>query len=230
MWNTLLLFAIILCTSFMEPMKTQSISETNGINYLSNEDRKIYSVGISTGGLAEIKMALGGGQRQIIATTIDPIGAEYAEKCIHESELSDRIAVKIEDVAKPLPYPDEHFDYIYARLVLHYLTKDELTSALAELYRVLRKGGRIFVVVRSTDCLEARVGQFDPITHLTTYSSGSSSYSRYFHSQESISHYLSQACFTIQHIDAYEEQLCVDFQRTVLADQIDSLIEVLGVK
>lgn len=229
MWR--LLFVIILFSSFTEPkMKFNSISETNGINLLSHEDRKIYSVGISTGGSAEIKMALGDGQRQIIATTIDPVGAEFAVKSIQESKLSGQIQVKIEDVSKPLPYPDDHFDYIYARLVLHYLPKYELTSALAELYRVLRKGGRIFVVVRSNDCLEAKVGKFDPLTHLTTYSSGSQSYSRYFHNQESISHDLSQAGFTIQNIDAYQEQLCVDFQRTQLADQIDSLIEVLGVK
>ncbi|HSW72278.1 MAG TPA: methyltransferase domain-containing protein [Chlamydiales bacterium] len=211
-------------------MTTQSISETNGINLLFPEDRKIYSIGISTAGSAEIKMALVDGQRQIIATTIDPRGAEYAEKCIQESKLSGQIQVKIEDVSKPLPYPDDYFDYIYARLVLHYLTKDELTSALTELHRVLRKGGRIFVVVRSIDCPEAFKGQFDPLTHLTTYSSGVKPYSRYFHSEESISHYLSQAGFTIQNIDAYQEQLCVDFQRTKLANQMDSLIEVLGVK
>ena len=40
-------------------MKVQlvSISERNGIDFLSPTDKKIYSVGISTGGLTEIKMA-----------------------------------------------------------------------------------------------------------------------------------------------------------------------------
>ncbi len=210
----------------------ESISERNGINFLCSTDKKIYSVGISTGGLAEIKMAQPDRERHIIATTVDSVGAEYAKQCIRESGLSNQIEVKIEDVSQPLPYPNCHFDYIYARLVLHYLTKDALTSALTELYRVLRKEGKLFIVVRSVDCLEAsdKVAKFDALTGLTTYSSEGKSYSRYFHSQESIKEHLSLAGFTIKHIDAYQEQLCVDFQRTTPSSQIDSLIEIVAVK
>lgn len=210
----------------------ESISEKNGINFLSPTDKKIYSVGISTGGLAEIKMAQSDRKRHIIATTIDLAGAEYAKQRIRESGLSDQIEVKIEDVGQPIPYPKCHFDYIYARLVLHYLTKDTLTSALAELYRVLRTEGKIFIVVRSVDCLEAsdKAAKFDALTGLTTYSSEGKSYSRYFHSQESIKEHLTLAGFAIKHMDAYQEQLCVDFQRAKLSSQIDSLIEILAVK
>lgn len=210
----------------------ESISERNGIDFLSPTDKKIYSVGISTGGLAEIKMAQSDRERNIIATTIDLAGAEYAKQRIRESGLSDQIEVKIEDVSKHLTYSNCYFDYIYARLVLHYLAKDTLTSALAELYRVLRAGGKIFIVVRSVDCLEAsdNASKFDALTGLTTYSSGGKSYSRYFHSRESIKEHLSLAGFTIMHMDAYQEQLCVDFHRTQLSSQIDSLIEVLAVK
>lgn len=210
----------------------ESISERNGINFLSPTDKKIYSVGISTGGLAEIKMAQSDGHRHVIATTVDLAGAEYAKQCIRESGLSDRIEVKIEDISRPLPYPNYHFDYIYARLVLHYLPKNALTSALAELYRVLRTEGKLFIVVRSVDCVEAsdKAARFDALTGLTTYSSGGKSYSRYFHNQESIKEPLILAGFTIEHMDAYKEQLCVDFHRTQLASQIDSLIEVLAAK
>ena len=100
-----------------------SISERNGINFLSATDRKIYSVGISTGGKAEIKMAQVDRQRQIIATTIDVAGAEYAKEHIEELGLSNQIEVKIEDVSQSLDYSEGYFDYIYARLVLHYLPK-----------------------------------------------------------------------------------------------------------
>lgn len=210
----------------------ESISERNGINFLSPTDKKVYSVGISTGGLAEIKMARSDRKRHIIATTVDWAGAEYAKQCIRESGLSDQIEVKIEDVSQPLPYPHCHFDYIYARLVLHYLDKNALTSALTELYRVLRTEGKLFIAVRSVDCVEAndKAARFDALTGLTTYSSGGKSYSRYFHSQESIKESLSLAGFAIKHMDAYQEQLCVDFHRTQLSSQIDSLIEVLAIK
>ncbi len=209
-----------------------SISEKNGIGFLSNVDRKIYSVGISTGGQAEIKMAQIDANRCIIATTIDLEGAKYARERIREAGLSAQIEVRVEDVSQPLPYSNDHFDYIYARLVLHYLAKDALTYALAELYRILRIDGRIFVVVRSVDCAEAqgKASKCNALTGLTTYSSGEKSYSRYFHSQESISHHLSQAGFAPTHIDAYPEQLYVDFKRTKRARQIDHLIEVLAKK
>lgn len=210
----------------------ESISERNGIGFLCPADKKIYSVGISTGGLAEIKMAQSDRQRRIIATTIDLTGAEYAQQRVREAGFSDQIEVKIEDVSQPLPYPNCYFDYIYARLILHYLAEDALRSALADLYRILRSGGKIFIVVRSVDCLEARdkTAKFDALTGLTTYSSGGKLYARYFHSQKSIKGYLSLAGFTIKHMDLYQEQLCVDFQRAKLSSQIDSLIEVLAVK
>lgn len=210
----------------------ESISEKNGIALLSATDRKIYSVGISTGGSAEIKMAQSDRQRHIIATTIDSAGAEYAKQRVEKMGLSTQIEVKIEDVSQFLPYSDNHFDYIYARLVLHYLSKDALMSALSELYRILRTDGKMFVVVRSVDCLEAcnKTAKFNALTGLTTYTSGGKSYSRYFHSQESIKQYLSLVGLTIKYIDMYQEQLCVDFHRTQLSNQIDSLIEVLAIK
>ena len=210
----------------------ESKSENNGLSSLTDRDKSIYSVGISTGGSAEIRMVTGHKERRVIASTIDPAGIEFAQRRIQASGLTDQIDVKLEDVAKSLPYPDQYFDFIYARLVLHYLTKAALSCALAELYRILRRGGKMFVVVRSIDCPEAldKNARFDAITGLTTYSSGGQSFSRYFHSKESIQNYLSLAGFSIKHIDAYQEQLCVDFQRLQPASQIDSLIEVLATK
>lgn len=219
-------------------MKTQenvhliSISEENGIKVLTNDDKKIYSVGISTGGIAEIRMATNHAECHIIATTIDAKGAEFAKVQVNKSGLGNRIEVKIEDVSKVLPYPEEYFDYIYARLVLHYLPRSALQSTLKELHRVLRTNGKFFVVVRSIDCPEAhdKDAKIDADNGLTTYSSGGNSYSRYFHTEDSIQNYLTLAGFSIKHIDSYTEQLCIDFERTIPAKQIDSLIEVLAIK
>ena len=96
----------------------------------------------------------------------------------------------------------------------------------------MRKGGKIFVVVRGDNCPEAQdqTAKFDALTGLTTYSSAGKSYSRYFHSQQSIQAYLSLAGFIIKHTDAYREQLCVDFQRSKLSGHVDSLIEVLATR
>lgn len=211
----------------------QSISENNGIGILTHEDLRVYSIGISTGGAAEIRMAELNPNRQVTATTIDLEGAKFAQKRLKEKGLSERVAVKIEDVSKPLPYKNGVFDFIYARLILHYLTKDQLAQALEELYRILKNGGKLFVVVRSVPCDEGTLKntRFDPSTGLTTYTSGEGvSYSRYFHTENSIREYLTAAGFLINHTKSYEEQLYVDFQRTKLSSHIDSLIEVLASK
>lgn len=95
----------------------ESISENNGLGFLNAGDQKIYSVGISTGGRAEMRMVKGHEERHVTATTIDAQGAEFAKKHIQHAGLSSRIEVKLEDVSEPLPYLDGTFDYIYARLV-----------------------------------------------------------------------------------------------------------------
>lgn len=81
-----------------------SISENNGLALITEQDRRIYSVGISTGGTAEIRMATASPERKIIATTIDQEGAKFAQRKITEAGLLDQIKVKIEDVSAPLPY------------------------------------------------------------------------------------------------------------------------------
>ncbi len=210
-----------------------SVSENNGLAAIFEEDRYIYSVGISTGGLAEMSMAMYSPNRRIIATTIDQEGASFAQTRIDEAGLSEKIEVKIEDVTTPLSYRDGYFDFVYARLVLHYLSKNKLIKALEELYRVLKKRGKMFVVVRSTDCLEAQDQNaiFNSETGMTTYfSKGGYSCSRFFHDRESIQKFLVASGFHINHVKTYDEQLCVDFQRTQPSEQMDALIEVLASK
>ena len=211
----------------------KSVSENNGIATLSNNDLQIYSVGISTGGIAEMRMAELNPQRRVIATTIDTKGANFAKAHIEAKRLSKQVIVKIEDVSKPLPYKDGAFDFIYARLVLHYLPKAELVQALSELHRVLKDSGKLFVVVRSSNCYEAtsKNAIFDPLRGLTTYTSNDgNSYSRFFHTENSIQEYLRASGFTVQHVKSYEEQLCIDFQRTKPSNHIDVLVEVLSSK
>lgn len=215
-----------------------SVSEDHGIALLTTRDTRVYSIGISTGGVAEIRMAQAEPRRHVIATTIDTKGIKFAKEYIAENHFDGQIEAKIEDVAEPLPYADRYFDYIYARLVLHYLSKDKLPAALAELYRVLKPGGTLFVVVRSTECPDARRqdAQYDPATSLTAYTFTNENsgeiftHRRYFHTEQSISHYLTQAGFDIAHVTSYDEHLYVDFMRTIPSPRTDNVIEVLAAK
>lgn len=214
------------------------MSEDHGIAALTDNDLQVLSIGISTGGVAEIRMAEANPKRHIVATTIDEEGVVFAKKYIAEKHLEVQIEAKIEDVAEPLPYPNAHFDFIYARLVLHYLSKHKLVEALAELHRVLKPGGKLFVVVRSAQCPDAtrKEARLDPETNLTTCTlidektGKTHSYSRYFHTEESIGTYVAEAGFDVAYTKAYDEHLYVDFMRTELSPQTDNVIELLAVK
>lgn len=213
-----------------------STSEDQGVALLTDSDLLVYSVGISTGGVAEIRIAEADPKRHIIATTIDAEGAAFARSCVAEEHLEDRIEVKIEDIAQPLPYGDSFFDCIYARLVLHYLPKDKLQTALAELYRTLKPGGKLFVVVRSTQCPDAQSpnATLDPETHLTTYREEKegkvNEYSRFFHTEDSIGGFVKDAGFRVVYLKSYDEHLFVDFMRTVRSPKMDNVIELLAEK
>ncbi len=215
-----------------------SISEDHGINALSNADHEIYSVGVSTGGIAEMRMVANNPARHVVATTIDATGLAFARRLIEQNKLDDQIALRIEDVAQPLPYAEKTFDYIYARLVLHYLSKQQLPGALDELYRVTKPNGRLFAVVRSTEShdMHRPSASTDPGTMFTSYTFDDPStghpktVQRYFHTPESITGYLQNSGFTINHVRTYQEQIYVDFERQHLASEPDNVIEVLAVK
>jgi len=209
-----------------------SISETNGLATLSQSDQTVYSIGISTAGLAEIRMAKASPTRHIIATTIDRPGAAFTQNRVKTAGLLERIEVKLEDVTSPLPYKGEYFDFVYARLSLHYLPKEHLIKALCEIHRVLKRGGKFFVVVRSTDCKEAQdsTSVLNPSTGITTYIYEGLPYKRFFHDRASIQQFLKGAKFHIRSIQTYDEKLCVDFERTNPSKHVHSLIEVLASK
>src|SRR5262249_15748965 len=59
--------------------------------------------------------------------------------------LGDDADLQVAELGSPLPFLDDTFDDVTASLVLHYL--EDWGSALAELRRVLKPGGRLIVSV-----------------------------------------------------------------------------------
>lgn len=101
------------------------------------EGRRILDAGCGAGPLfAELR------DRGAIMTGIDA-SARMLEQA--RLRLGPDADLCIADLAEPLPFPDGAFDDIVASLVLHYLR--DWGSALAELRRVLRPGGRLIVSV-----------------------------------------------------------------------------------
>jgi len=197
----------------------------------------IYSVGVSTAGKAEIRMAQANPNRHIIATTIDDAGVAATQNLIRQHGFAQQIEVRKEDVSKPLAYSDEEFEYIYARLVLHYLTRQQLEAALSELHRVLKASGVLFVVVRSNENLDATQNAtgYDEETGMTIHVTRPNKYisevrKRFFHNKTSISQFITTAGFHITHTSQYDEQLFHDYSRKISVDHTDNLIELIAVK
>ena len=214
-------------------------SELHGIEAVPKDAQKIYSVGISSAGTAEAQIATNNPHCSLIATTISSDDAKYVQKKFNQQNLSQKVTVKVEDISKPLPYEDGAFDFIYARLVLHYLSRQALDAALRELYRTIKPGGQLYVVVRSENCPDFRhpSAVYDAQSGLTAcqapapHNRGATvTIKRFFHTTSSITHHIKGAGFTIGHISEYDEQLCIDFERTQLARSVDNLIEVLAAK
>ena len=221
---------------YSKPEARFSGSEKRGISLIRESDMRIFCPGISTCGFAEARIALQNPGRKVIATTIDRKGITRTKSMIKEMNLADRIDVRIEDVRKPTTYPDNHFDFIYARLILHYLSEDELDKTLKEFYRILKATGSIFIVVRSIDDWEAKLkgSTYDPRTGMTTYlvydSEGKDTgktVSRYFHTVESISCHVKSAGFKVEYAETYEDQLYHDYMRTSPVIRKASVIEIL---
>lgn len=198
-----------------------SKSEKRGLRLLNPNMEKILSVGISTGGSAEINMAKICPNAKVIATTIDEKGLNFSIEKMSSFKEFERVEAKIEDISKPMPYDDNTFDYVYARLVLHYLDKTQLNDALQEIYRVLKPGGILFVVARNNKEWEISKPEFiisyDQNTNITTYYSQWEKQKiekRQFLSEKQLIDVLSAHNFKIQSVCSYKEKLYTDYQRT----------------
>lgn len=217
---------------------TKSISETNGLNNIDESCINILSVGISTACEAEMKMIDKNNKCKVIATTIDNEGIVFSNNILKEKGYDKSITIKLEDVSKTMPYNDSYFDFIYARLVLHYLDKTNLKKALNELRRVLKVNKKLYIVVRSNKDIATTLSDsvYDEETNMTKHADYKTLYSnnfkyiyRSFHSKENITNYLEDAGFTIKYIKEYDEHLYSDFERKEKSLMTSSLLEILAI-
>ena len=208
-------------------------SEKNGLEQVNESTNKILSIGISTNGNAEIAMAKKNPNAKIIATTIDIVGIEKTRKEVSEAGLDNQIDLRIEDVSKPMPYDDDTFDYVYARLVLHYLDKRAFEHAVSEIRRVLKPNGQVYIAVKSEkDLANKKVISFDVETNLTFYvdpwDKAGKIHKRQFLSSMMIESYLSE--FEVLSLKEFEEQTFSDYLRTIKVPNLSLLIEVIARK
>src|SRR6476469_10544277 len=98
---------------------------------------EILDAGCGSGPLME---ALRGKDAVVSGVGLSPAMVELARQ-----RLGEDADVRVADLGAPLPYPDDTFDLVVASLSLHYVK--DWDSALAELRRVLKPGGRLIVSI-----------------------------------------------------------------------------------
>ena len=204
----------------MRSIPDDSESEAFGLRYLTSKHRRVLSVGISTAGYAEIRMALDSPNRAIVATTLDERGLDYSKQLFQRYAVSSQIEATFEDISGTLPYDDGSFDFVYARLSLHYLPEKDLEVALGNIYRVIKPGGGFYLVVRSFDW-ESEIPQstYDLSTKMTTYPSFDRSgriikqTSRHLHSVGSIKAYVRNTGFRLIDVTLIQETIYSGYER-----------------
>ncbi len=110
-------------------------------------DDSVLDVGCGSGALDRLLAPRLSGKGQIIATDVNRFLLREAAVLATEDGVAQKISFEFAN-AETLPFPDNTFDGAYSVTVLEECDADR---ALRELFRVVRPGGRVGVIVRSID-------------------------------------------------------------------------------
>lgn len=103
----------------------------------SLKDKNVLDIGCSSGFYTEYALKNGA---QVTAIDISKKMTQRINSCLK----SPRLKVFNADISKPMPFLGaESFDYIICSLLLHYIK--DWDFPLQELYRVIKRGGKIFI-------------------------------------------------------------------------------------
>lgn len=70
-----------------------------------------------------------------------------------------KIQVVAHTLPATIPYPDGNFDMVYARFSLHYFNDTALANIFADVWRILRPGGSLVFMVKTTESLNYSTGK-----------------------------------------------------------------------
>lgn len=86
------------------------------------------------------------GHRVTATDFSDVVVSENQKHLVH-----DNLHFAVQDISQPLAYDDASFDAVYARLSLHYFTDTVTKSVFREIARVLKPGGTLYYMCKSTE-------------------------------------------------------------------------------
>lgn len=104
---------------------------------------KVLDFGCGPGSLT-VAMKQGMGQSgEVYGLDASPEMIEVAQRKANRKGVAVNFQVGL---AEALPFPDATFDLVVSRLVIHHLPGELKQKGFAEMYRVLKPGGRCFIV------------------------------------------------------------------------------------
>jgi len=98
-------------------------------------------------GVGNDSIAFSNAGHEIIATDLSEVAIEKNRDRFKDSP---HIKFKILDMNDPFPFEHGEFDVVYARLSLHYFTDVTTRKIFSEIYRVLKPGGYLCFICKST--------------------------------------------------------------------------------
>jgi len=126
------------------------------------EGQRVLEIGCGTGNLTiRVKRAQPG--TDVVGSDPDPLALKRAQR-----KVKRLTGIRFEQgYAQRLPYEDGEFDRVLSSMMLHHLDSDAKPAAAAEIFRVLRPGGRLYLVdmggnMTARDGLAARLVRHSP--------------------------------------------------------------------
>jgi ubiquinone/menaquinone biosynthesis C-methylase UbiE len=121
------------------------------------DGHRVLEIGSGTGNLT-VRAKRSHPGIDVIGVDPDPLALSRAQR-----KLSGMTGIRFDrGYAQKLPYADAEFDRVLSAMMLHHLDSDAKTAAAAEVFRVLRPGGRLHVVDidADTDENDGRLARF----------------------------------------------------------------------
>ncbi|MFA7652574.1 MAG: GNAT family N-acetyltransferase, partial [Candidatus Omnitrophota bacterium] len=85
----------------------------------------------------------------VIATDLSPVCINRISKEAVKQGISQRLVARIQDLSEPFSFSNEAFDTVFANCSLISFNDNKMMNIVGEIWRVLKRGGKVFTLVYS---------------------------------------------------------------------------------
>lgn len=86
------------------------------------------------------------------------VATDFSQLALNRIPETENLQTKLLDLSEPFPFKNNTFDTVYAHLSLHYFNRQITQQIFDEIYRILKPGGVIAVLLNSKSDPEYGIG------------------------------------------------------------------------